>query len=148
MRIHDLKPVPGSIRKRKRVGRGRSSGYGKTCGRGQDGQMSRSGSSRRLGFEGGQNPLQRRLPKLPGFTNRFRKVFSIVNIDRLEEFDDGAVIDREALVSRGMIRTDQKPIKILGDGDLKKKLTVKASAFTAGARRKIEEAGGKVEVLS
>lgn len=147
MQIHDLKPVAGSSKKRKRVGRGRRSGYGKTCGRGHNGQLSRSGGGKGAGFEGGQNPLQRRLPKLPGFTNHFKKVFAVVNISKLDEFENGDVIDRSALFSKGMIRKGATPIKILGDGDLKKKLTVKAAAFTPTAKSKIEAAGGKTEVV-
>ena len=148
MRIHDLRPAPGSVRGKKRVGRGRGSGHGKTSGRGQKGQLSRSGGGKGPGFEGGQTPLQMRLPKLPGFKNRFKKVFSLVNVSALERFDDGAVIDPAALLAGGLIKKTGVPVKILGDGELKKKLTVKAAGFTATAREKIEAAGGQVEVLS
>lgn len=148
MRIHDLRPAPGSVREKKRVGRGRGSGHGKTSGRGQKGQLSRSGGGKGPGFEGGQTPLQRRLPKLPGFKNRFKKVFSLVNVSALERFDDGSVIDPAALLAGGLIKKTEVPVKILGDGEVKKKLTVKAAAFTVTARAKIEAAGGQVEVLS
>ena len=147
MRIHDLRPAPGSVKEGKRVGRGRSSGHGKTSGRGQKGQLSRSGGGKGPGFEGGQNPLQRRLPKLPGFKNPFKKVFSLVNVSQLERFDDGATVDPAALAGAGLIKNTTIPVKILGDGELKKKLTVQAGAFTAAARQKIETAGGKIEVL-
>ncbi len=148
MRIHDLKPADGSVREKKRVGRGRASGHGKTSGRGQKGQLSRSGGGKGAGFEGGQTPLQRRLPKLPGFKNPFKKVFSLVNVSQLERFDDGAVVDPPALMAGGLIKRAEVPVKILGDGELKKKLTVKAAAFTATARQKIEAAGGQIEVVS
>lgn len=148
MQIHDLRPAPGSVRGKKRVGRGRGSGHGKTSGRGQKGQLSRSGGGKGPGFEGGQTPLQMRLPKLPGFKNRFKKVFSLVNVAALERFDDGTVIDPAALLAGGLIKKADVPVKILGDGELKKKLTVKAAAFTGTARAKIEAAGGQVEVLS
>ncbi len=147
MRIHDLRPAPGSVKKRKRVGRGHGSGSGKTSGRGHNGQLSRSGGGKGPGFEGGQNPLQRRLPKLPGFTNRFRKVFEIVNVEQLEQFEKDSTIDKEALAAKGLIKKVKAPIKILGDGELSKKLTVKADAFTASARQKIQAAGGEVEEL-
>ena len=147
MRIHDLRPAPGSVKEGKRVGRGRSSGHGKTSGRGQKGQLSRSGGGKGPGFEGGQNPLQRRLPKLPGFKNPFKKVFSLVNVSQLGRFDDGATVDPAALAGAGLIKNTTIPVKILGDGELKKKLTVQAGAFTAAARQKIETAGGKIEVL-
>ena len=109
--------------------------------------MSRSGGGKGPGFEGGQNPLQRRLPKLPGFKNPFKKVFSLVNVSQLERFDDGATVDPAALAGAGLIKNTTIPVKILGDGELKKKLTVQAGAFTAAARQKIETAGGKIEVL-
>lgn len=148
MRIHDLRPAEGSVRDKKRVGRGRSSGHGKTSGRGHKGQLSRAGGGKGPGFEGGQNPLQRRLPKLPGFRNRFKKLFSVVNVASLEErFDAGSVVDPAALAACGLIKKADIPVKVLGNGDLKKKLTVKAAAFTATARGKIEAAGGVAEVV-
>lgn len=147
MRIHDLRPAPGSVKGKKRVGRGPGSGHGKTSGRGQKGQLSRSGGGKGPGFEGGQNPLQRRLPKLPGFTNRFRKEFSVVNVGQLERFDNGAVVEPQALAAAGLAKKAELPIKILGNGELSKKLTVKAAAFTGSAREKIEKAGGNAEVV-
>ncbi len=147
MRIHDLKPAPGSVKKRKRVGRGHGSGHGGTSGRGHKGQLSRSGGGKGPGFEGGQNPLHRRLPKLPGFTNHFRKVYETVNVSQLERFEEGSEVNAELLAGSGLIRKADLPVKILGDGDLKKKLTVKAAAFTGSAREKIESAGGQAEVI-
>lgn len=147
MRIHDLKPAPGSVKKRKRVGRGHGSGHGGTSGRGHKGQLSRSGGGKGPGFEGGQNPLHRRLPKLPGFTNHFRKVYATVNVSQLERFDEGSEVNAELLAGNGLIRKADLPVKILGDGDLNKKLTVKAAAFTGSAREKIESAGGEAEVI-
>ncbi|MDP1808127.1 MAG: 50S ribosomal protein L15 [Actinomycetota bacterium] len=148
MRIHDLRPAEGSVKEKKRIGRGRASGHGKTSGRGQKGQLSRSGGGKGPGFEGGQNPLQRRLPKLPGFKNRFKKLFSVVNVVQLEErFEDGSVVEPAALAARGLIKKADLPVKILGNGELKKKLTVKAAAFTATARQKIEAAGGLAETI-
>jgi large subunit ribosomal protein L15 len=147
MRIHDLKPAPGSVKKPKRVGRGHGSGLGKTSGRGHKGQLARSGGGKGPGFEGGQNPLARRLPKLPGFKNRFKKVFETVNVKQLDAFEEGAEINPAILAERGLIKRAELPVKILGDGDLKKKLTVKAAAFTGSAREKIEAAGGRVEVV-
>lgn len=148
MRLHDLRPAEGSVREKKRVGRGRASGHGKTSGRGTKGQLSRAGGGKGPGFEGGQNPLQRRLPKLPGFKNRFKKLFSVVNVVSLEEhFEDGAIVEPVTLLACGLIKKTEIPVKILGNGELKKKLTVKAAAFTATARRKIEAAGGQVEVV-
>lgn len=147
MRIHDLHPAPGSVKKRKRVGRGEGSGHGKTSGRGQKGQLSRSGGGKGPGFEGGQNPLARRLPKLPGFTNRFKKVFETVNVGRLDCFEDGATVDAVVLAEAGLIKKAEVPVKILGNGEIGKKLTVKAAAFTGSAKEKIESAGGSAEVL-
>lgn len=148
MRLHDLRPAEGSVRGKKRVGRGRASGHGKTSGRGTKGQLSRSGGGKGPGFEGGQNPLQRRLPKLPGFKNRFKKLFSVVNVVSLEErFEDGAIVEPATLLACGLIKKTEIPVKILGNGELKKKLTVKAAAFTATARQKIEAVGGQVEIV-
>lgn len=147
MRIHDLKPAPGSVKKRKRIGRGRSSGMGKTSGRGHGGQNSRSGGGKGPGFEGGQNPLARRLPKLPGFINHWRIEYATVNVGKLEQFDEGTEINAEQLAAAGIIRKAQMPLKVLGDGELKKKLTIKATAFTGTAKEKIEKAGGVAEVV-
>lgn len=147
MRLHDLKPRPGSKHRRKLLGRGESSGHGKTSGRGGKGQSARSGSSIRIGFEGGQMPLARRLPKR-GFNNaRFKITFQPVNLAALNAFDEGSVVDRAALLSAGVINTRAEGIKILGNGELNKKLTVKATAFSAKARAAIEKLGGQVEVV-
>ena len=148
MRIHDLKLAPGSVKKRKRVGRGHGSGHGKTSGRGHKGQLARSGGGKGPGFEGGQNPLARRLPKLPGFTNHWRTEYATVNVCRLERFADGTEVNAELLAGEGIIRKANMPLKVLGDGELKKKLTVKAAAFTATAIEKIEKAGGAAEVIA
>jgi len=147
MRLHNLKPAPGSRSERKRVGRGMSAGGGKTSGRGMKGQKSRSGSKSRVGFEGGQMPLARRVPKLPGFTPRRRRVFAIVNVRDLERFDGSAPVDPEALATAGLIKKAHLPVKILGDGELTRGLTVRAQAFTRSARDKIEAAGGSAEVM-
>ncbi|MCP4603407.1 MAG: 50S ribosomal protein L15 [Proteobacteria bacterium] len=142
-----LAPPPGSKKKSKRVGRGKGSGLGKTCGRGQQGQKSRSGSGVGRGFEGGQMPAQRRLPKR-GFTNPFRKVFAVVNVSRLESFEDGTVVDPEVLLNSGIVRKLCDGIKILGKGELSKKLTIRAHAVSSSAREKIEKAGGVFEEVS
>lgn len=147
IRLHTLKPAPGSRKGRKRVGRGQAAGGGKTAGRGQKGQNSRSGSQRKYGFEGGQMPLFRRVPKLGGFTPRRRVVYSVVNVSDLERFETGQVIDPPALAESGLIKKERDLVKILGDGEITKNLTVKAHAFTKSARGKIEEAGGKAEVI-
>ncbi|MGI1689821.1 50S ribosomal protein L15 [Thermoanaerobacter uzonensis] len=147
MRLHDLKPAEGARRERKRVGRGIGSGHGKTSGRGQKGQKARSGGGVRPGFEGGQMPLTRRLPKR-GFTNIFKKEYVIVNVGTLEErFEDGAVITPEVLIESGIIKDVKDGIKILGDGDLSKKFTVKAHKFSQSAIEKIQAVGGKAEVI-
>ena len=147
MKIHDLAPAPGSVKEAKRKGRGTGSGNGKTAGKGHKGQNARSGGGVRPGFEGGQMPLQRRLPKR-GFRNYpFRKEYQIVNIDFLNIFDDNAVVTAEELLAKGFIDNIETPVKILGDGILEKKLTVKANKFSESAKQKIEAAGGKVEVL-
>jgi large subunit ribosomal protein L15 len=143
LKINDLKPAPGSTRSRKRVGRGRSSGHGKTCGRGTKGQKARGKT--RLGFEGGQMPLQRRVPKLRGFKPRSRKEYHQVNVESLNRFEEGSVVTPESLVEKGVIRKLKREVKILGRGELKVGLTVKAHAFTRGAVRKIEAAGGRAE---
>jgi large subunit ribosomal protein L15 len=147
IRLHNLKPAPGSRKARKRVGRGRSSGHGKTSGRGQKGQNSRSGSHSNPGFEGGQMPLFRRVPKLGGFTPRKRKVYAVVNVFELDRFESEQVVDPASLASAGLIKKERESVKILGDGELNTSLTVRAHAFTRGAREKIEAAGGKAEVI-
>lgn len=147
MKLHELSPVPGSTTERKRVGRGHGSGNGKTAGKGHKGQKARSGGGVRPGFEGGQMPLQRRLPKR-GFVNIFATHYSNVNIGELnEKFEDGAVVDTEAIVKSGLVKKVQDGIKVLGDGEVSKNLTVKAAAFSKSAKEKIEEAGGKAEVI-
>jgi large subunit ribosomal protein L15 len=145
--LHNLKPAPGSTRARKRVGRGPGSGLGKTSGRGEKGQKSRSGFGQKAGFEGGQMPLHRRVPKR-GFSNaRFRKEFTCVNLERLEIFEAGTVVTPETLLKRGIIKKVLDGVKILGDGAFSKALTVKAHKFSAKAQERITGAGGKVEVL-
>ncbi len=146
--LHNLRPAPGSRKERKRVGRGRSSGHGKTSGRGQKGQNARSGSKSKLGFEGGQMPITRRVPKLGGFTPRRRKIFACVNISELERFSSGSMVDPKALADAGLIKKENLSVKILGEGELTKPLIVKAHAFSATARGKIEEAGGSAEIIS
>ncbi len=146
MRINELKPAPGTKRKRKRVGRGAGSGMGKTATRGQDGQNSRSGGGVRPGFEGGQMPLARRLPKR-GFTNIFAKTYSIVNIGDLNRFDDGTEVTAELLKQERLIRKLNDGLKVLGNGEITKKLTVKATKFTKSASEKIVAAGGAAEVV-
>jgi large subunit ribosomal protein L15 len=146
MQIHDLFPAPGSRKERKRVGRGNGSGHGSTAGRGDKGQGSRAGGTKGPGFEGGQTPLAMRLPKLPGFKNRNRVEYAVVNVSRLEElFADGDTIDAEALVAKGVIKTIAVPLKVLGDGELTKKFTVKVDKVSGPAKQKIEAAGGTVE---
>jgi large subunit ribosomal protein L15 len=145
MQLHDLKPAKGAHRRPDRVGRGTGSGRGKTSGRGQKGQNARS-EGFRLGFEGGQMPLSQRLPKLPGFKNRFKKIYAIVNISKLSRFADGTRVDAEALHEAGLVKGDEQ-IKILGAGRMKRRLTVEAHAFTNSAREAIEKAGGTVTVL-
>jgi len=148
MRLHDLKPRPGAKHRRKRLGQGESSGHGKTSGRGGKGQTARSGSSIRIGFEGGQMPLIRRIPKR-GFNHaRFATRYIPVNVGDLERFDDGARVDEAALRSAGLANGRASGVKILGGGELNKKLAVNASAFSASARAKIEAKGGTCEVVS
>jgi len=147
MRIHDLKPRPGAKHRVKRLGQGESSGHGKTSGRGGKGQTARSGSSIRIGFEGGQMPLIRRIPKR-GFNNaRFGKQFIAVNVGELNQFDDGARVDETALRAIGLANGRAEGVKILGGGELSKKLTVNAHAFSASARSKIEAKGGACEIV-
>ena len=146
MKLHELSPVPGSNPKAYRKGRGHGSGNGKTAGRGQKGQWARSGGGVRVGFEGGQMPLARRIPKR-GFHNIFAKPLEAVNISALDKFEDGAVVNAQALLEKGILSKCQYGVKILGNGSISKKLTVQASAFSASAKEKIEAAGGKAEVI-
>jgi large subunit ribosomal protein L15 len=147
MKLHELKPAKGAIKDKKRKGRGTASGLGKSAGRGGDGQNSRSGGGTRLGFEGGQMPLIRRLPKR-GFTNIFKKQYSFVNIEDLNQFENGTEVTSEMLKEAGLIRKIEKEgLKILGNGNLEKSLTVKAQKFTKSAIEKIEAAGGRTEVI-
>ena len=147
MRLNNLKPRPGAKHRTKRLGSGESSGHGKTSGRGGKGQTARSGGSIRLGFEGGQMPLLRRIPKR-GFNNKaFRSVFVTVNVEALNAFNDGATVTPESLVESGVLKNTYDGVKILGDGELTKKLTVKAQKFSASAREKITKAGGLCEEL-
>ena len=145
MKLNELYPVPGSNTKSFRVGRGHGSGNGKTAGKGHKGQNARSGGGGRPGFEGGQMPLQRRLPKR-GFHNIFRTQYATVNVSALNVFEDGAVVDAQALINAGLLKKTLDGVKILGNGELTKKITVEAAAFSASAKQKIEEAGGKAEV--
>lgn len=146
MKLNELSPAQGSKHAPKRVGRGTGSGIGKTSARGQKGQKSRSGGGVRPGFEGGQMPLSRRLPKR-GFTNIFAKEYAAVNVAALDRFEDGAVVDAKALMDAGVIKKQLDGLKILGNGELKKKLTVKAKKFTKAAEEKIKAAGGSAEVV-
>ena len=146
MRLHELSPAPGSNKSAYRKGRGAGSGNGKTAGKGHKGQNARSGGGVRPGFEGGQMPLQRRLPKR-GFVNIFRTVYAEVNVCELERFEDGTVIDHQMLHEAGLARRNCDGVKILGRGEITKKLTVKAAKFSASAKEKIEAAGGKAEVV-
>ncbi len=146
MNLHNLKAPRGSSQKRKRVGRGQSSGLGKTAGRGGKGQKARSGNMRFEGFEGGQMPLQRRLPKF-GFKNPFRQTFVAVNVGDLSRFKAGEIVDADAFRKVGLLRQELDGVKILGDGELTHALTVKANRFSATAKAKIEKAGGKAEVV-
>ena len=146
MELKDLKPAEGSRHSRKRVGRGNGSGYGKTAGRGLNGQKSRAGGGKRPGFEGGQTPLAMRLPKLPGFRNINRVEYLPVNVSRLEEkFEAGEVVNGESLMAKGIIKHEDALVKVLGDGELTKALTVSVDKVSASAKAKIEAAGGKVE---
>ena len=146
MKLHDLKPAVGATTAPKRLGRGVGSGLGKTSGKGHKGAKARSGGGKRPGFEGGQMPLTMRLPKR-GFTNKWRVEFATVNVDRLNIFEDGAVVSPVELIQAGILKNVQDGVKILGNGEITKKLTVKATKFTAAAKEKIEAAGGKVEVF-
>jgi len=144
--LHNLSPPPGSRKKPKRVGRGKGSGHGKTACRGHKGQKSRSGHSIRIGFEGGQMPLHRRVPKR-GFTNPFRKEYAIVNLQQLSVFPEGSEVTPGLLKSKGMIKDIKSGLKVLGKGEIDRPLTVLAHKFSQSARQKIEKAGGKVEVI-
>jgi len=146
VKLHELKPAEGTNKKQKRIGRGTASGQGKSAGKGQKGQNSRSGGGVRLGFEGGQMPLYRRLPKV-GFTNIFRKEFAIVNVSDLERFENGALVTIEALKETGLVKDAKNGVKILGTGELTKSLTVQVNKFSKSAAEKIAAAGGKVEVI-
>jgi large subunit ribosomal protein L15 len=146
MKLHELKPVEGSRKAQKRVGRGTGSGLGKTAGKGQKGQKSRSGGGVKPGFEGGQMPLYRRLPKR-GFTNIFAKQIVEVNVERLNIFENGTEVTEALLKERGVVSKTLDGVKILGNGELTKSLTVKVSRFSKSAQEKIEAAGGKVEVI-
>ena len=147
MKLYELQPAAGSVKDVKRIGRGHGSGSGKTAGKGHKGQKARSGGSIRPGFEGGQMPLQRRMPKR-GFNNIFAKEYVTVNVSSLEErFEAGATVDVESLMACGLVKDAKDGIKILGNGELTKSLTVKAVKFTTAAQEKIEKAGGKAEVI-
>jgi len=147
MKIHELSPAAGSVQEKYRKGRGAGSGNGKTAGKGHKGQNARSGGGVRPGFEGGQLPLYRKLPKR-GFKNaRFKKVYAVVNVSALNRFDDGEVVDCAALLAKGVVAKCNDGIKVLGEGELTKKLTVKAAVFSASAKEKIEAVGGKTEVV-
>jgi large subunit ribosomal protein L15 len=146
MKLHELKPAEGSRKERKRLGRGIGSGQGKTAGKGHKGQNARSGGGVRLGFEGGQTPLFRRLPKR-GFTNINRKEFAIVNLDVLNQFEEGTEVTPELLIETGIVKNEKAGIKILAKGNVEKKLTVKAHKFSSTAKEAIEAVGGTTEVI-
>ena len=146
MKLYELSPAAGSTKVCKRVGRGAASGNGKTAGKGHKGQKARAGRGMRVGFEGGQMPLQRRIPKR-GFNNIFATEYATVNVSALNSFDNGAEVDANALIAAGLIKKELDGIKILGGGEITKKLTVKAAAFSETAKSKIEAAGGKAEVI-
>ncbi len=146
MKLQELSPAPGSVREVKRIGRGAGSGQGKTAGKGHKGQKARAGRGMQPGFEGGQMPLQRRIPKR-GFNNIFATKYAIVNLAALNVFEDGATVDAEALIAKGIVKKAYDGIKILGNGAVSKKLTVKAAAYSESAKAKIEAAGGKAEVI-
>lgn len=146
MNLHTLQPAEGSRKQRNRVGRGQGSGNGKTAGRGQKGQKARSGGRVRLGFEGGQQPLFRRLPKR-GFTNINRKDYAIVNVETLNRFEDGTTVTPALLIESGVVKNEMSGVKILGEGNLEKKLTVQAAKFSKSAEEAITAAGGSIEVI-
>jgi large subunit ribosomal protein L15 len=147
MKLHELKPAPNASKGVKRVGRGVASGWGKTAGRGNKGHKQRSGGQTSPGFEGGQMPLQRRLPKR-GFANIFRKRIAVVNIRDLARFDSGSVVDRAALIKAGLVKGDWDGVKLLGNGEIQVSLTIQLALISSAAKAKIEAAGGKVEVVS
>ena len=144
MKLNELRATPGAMQEPKRIGRGHGSGNGKTAGKGHKGQKARAGHGFRPGFEGGQMPLQRRIPKR-GFNNIFRTQYATVNVSALNIFEDGAVVNAEALINAGLLKKTLDGVKVLGNGELTKKLTVEAAAFSASSKQKIEEAGGKAE---
>jgi len=146
MKLHELKPAAGSTKDRKRIGRGVGSGWGKTAGRGSKGQNARSGGGVRPGYEGGQMPIHRRLPKR-GFTNIFKKIMAVVNVNDLSRFESGAVVDEATLVRSGLVKGRMDGIKLLGQGEIDIALTVKINAISRSAKAKIEAAGGTVEVI-
>ena len=146
MKLHELTPAFGSTKEAKRIGRGHGSGNGKTAGKGHKGQKARAGHGMTIGFEGGQMPLQRRVPKR-GFNNIFAEEVIAINVSALEVFEDGAVVDAAALADKGIVKKASYPVKVLGKGEITKKLTVKLNAFSASAAEKIAAAGGKTEVI-
>jgi len=146
MRIEDIRPAEGSTKNKKRVGRGVGSGHGKTSCKGHKGQKARSGGTKGAGFEGGQMPLQRRIPKR-GFTNIFKKEYAIINLDTLEAMKDDAVITPELLIEKGVIKKRKDGLKVLANGSIQRPVTIKANAFSTSAAAKIEAAGGKTEVI-
>lgn len=146
MKLHELSPAPGSVKEVKRIGRGHGSGQGKTAGKGHKGQKARAGHGMRPGFEGGQMPLQRRVPKR-GFNNIFAKEIVSINVSALEVFENGTTVDTQVLLDKGIVKKACDGIKVLGNGNLTKKLTVQVAAFSESAKAKIESAGGKAEVV-
>ena len=146
MRIEDIRPAEGSTKNKKRVGRGVGSGHGKTSCKGHKGQKARSGGTKGAGFEGGQMPLQRRIPKR-GFTNIFKKEYAIINLDTLEALKDDAIITPELLIEKGVIKKMKDGLKVLANGSIQRPVTIKANAFSTSAAAKIEAAGGKTEVI-
>ena len=146
MKLHELSPAPGSVRDVKRIGRGHGSGQGKTAGKGHKGQKARAGHGFRPGFEGGQMPLQRRIPKR-GFNNVFATRYAIINVAALNAFENGAVVDTAALKEAGIVKKCYDGVKVLGNGTVEKSLTVKVAAYSESAKAKIEAAGGKAEVI-
>ncbi len=146
MKLHELSPAPGSVRESKRIGRGHGSGQGKTAGKGHKGQKARAGRGFRPGFEGGQMPLQRRIPKR-GFNNNFATRYATINVAALNAFENGAVVDVDALKAAGIVKKAYDGVKVLGNGTIEKSLTVKVAAYSESAKAKIEAAGGKAEVI-
>ena len=146
LQLHTIKPNPGAKHRKKRLGNGESSGLGKTCGKGNKGQKARSGGGTRIGFEGGQMPLARRIPKR-GFNNIFAKPLEIINLSALNKFEDGETVNAEALLAKGILSKCEYGVKVLGNGTVTKKVTVQAAAFSQAAKDAIEAAGGKAEVI-